>query len=110
MPVVPSVTALASIMDRAHTSRRDRMFTKFRLTSILAAGALALGLSSVAEGQVTTDVTLLDGAGNTIASDVRSFDENEAGSGLAAGFTPVVGSTFTFLYQSNVVGFNSAAG
>ena len=86
------------------------MFTKFRLTSILAAGALALALSSVAQGQVTTDVTVLDGAGNTIADNVRSFDENEAGSGLAAGFIPVVGSTFAFLYQSNVVGFNSAAG
>jgi hypothetical protein len=86
------------------------MFTKFRLTSILPAGALALALSSAAQGQVTTDVTVRDGAGNTIADNVRSFDENEAGSGLAAGFVPVVGSTFAFLYQSNVVGFNSAAG
>ena len=51
-----------------------------------------------------------DGAGNTIANNVRSFDENEAGSGLAVGFTPVVGSTFTFLYQANVVSFNDAAG
>jgi hypothetical protein len=86
------------------------MFTTFRLTTIVAAGALALALSSVAQGQVTTDVTVLDGSGNTIADNVRSFDENEAGSGLAAGFTPQVGSTFAFLYQSNVVGFNSAAG
>jgi len=41
---------------------------------------------------------------------VRSFDLNEAGSGLAVGFTPVAGSSFTFLYQANVVGFNGAAG
>ena len=86
------------------------MFAQFRLTPILAAGALAFGLSSVAQGQIVTDVTVLDGAGNMIASDVRSFDENEAGSGLAVGFTPVVGDTFTFLYQANVVSFNGAAG
>ena len=41
---------------------------------------------------------------------MRSFDENEAGSGLAVGFVPVVGSTFTFLYQANVVSFNDATG
>jgi len=57
-----------------------------------------------------TDVTVKDGAGNTIANNVRSFDESEAGSGLALGFTPVAGSTFSFLYQANVVGFNDAAG
>ena len=51
-----------------------------------------------------------NGAGTTIATNVRSFDENEAGSGLAVGFTPVVGSSFTFLYQANVVSFNGAAG
>jgi hypothetical protein len=86
------------------------MFAQFRLTPILAAGALALGLSSAAQGQVTTDVTVLDGAGNVIANDVRSFDENEAGSGMALGFTGQQGSTFTFLYQANVVGFNDANG
>ena len=32
------------------------MFAQFRLTAILAAGALALGLSSVAQGQIVTDV------------------------------------------------------
>ena len=51
-----------------------------------------------------------DGAGNTIANNVHTFDENEAGSGLALGFTPVVGSTFSFLYQANVVSFNDATG
>jgi hypothetical protein len=86
------------------------MFAQFRLTPILAAGALALGLSSVAQGQTTTNVNVLDGAGNVIAADVRSFDENEAGSGLAVGFTPVLDSTFTFLYQANVVNFNDAFG
>ena len=69
-----------------------------------------LGLSTVANAQTITDVLVRDGAGNTIADNVRSFDENEAGSGLAVGFTPVVGSTFTFLYQANVVSFNDAAG
>jgi len=86
------------------------MFAQFRLTPILAAGALALGLSSVAQGQTTTNVNVLDGAGNVIAADVRSFDENEAGSGMALGFTGQQGSTFTFLYQANVVNFNDAAG
>ena len=86
------------------------MLAKFRLTTILAAGALALGLSSVAQAGPVTDVNVLDGAGNTIASNVRSFDENEAGSGMAVGFVPQVGSTFTFLYQANVVGFNDAVG
>jgi hypothetical protein len=86
------------------------MFAQFRLTPILAAGALALGLSSVAQGQTTTNVNVLDGAGNVIAADVRSFDENEAGSGMALGFTGQQGSTFTFLYQANVVNFNDAFG
>ena len=86
------------------------MFAQFRLTTILAAGALALGLTSVAQGQTTTNVLVRDGAGNVIATDVRSFDENEAGSGLAINFTPDVGSSFTFLYQANVVNFNDAAG
>ena len=85
------------------------MFAKFRLATILSVGALALGLGPVAQA-ATTDVTVLDGAGNTIANDVRSFDENEAGSGLAVGFQPVIGSTFSFLYQANVVNFNDAAG
>ena len=57
-----------------------------------------------------TDVVVADGAGNIIATDVRSFDENEAGSGLAVGFVPVVGSSFSFLYQANVVSFNDATG
>lgn len=86
------------------------MLAKFRLTTVLAAGAWALGLGTLAHGQVATDVTVLDGAGNVVAADVRSFDENEAGSGLAVGFTPVVGDTFTFLYQANVVNFNDASG
>ena len=86
------------------------MFAQFRLTTTLAAGALALGLSSVAQGQTTTDVTVLDGNGNVIANNVRSFDENESGSGLAVGFTGQQGSTFTFLYQANVLGFVDANG
>jgi hypothetical protein len=86
------------------------MFAKFRLATILSVGALALSLSPLAQAGPTTDVTVSDGAGNVIADNVRSFDENEAGSGLAVGFTPVIGSTFTFLYQANVVNFNDAAG
>ena len=85
------------------------MATKFSLTAGLAMLA-TLGLSSVASAQTTTDVLVQNGAGNTIATNVRSFDDNEAGSGLAVGFTPVVGSSFTFLYQANVVSFNDAAG
>lgn len=85
------------------------MFAKLRSATILSVGALALSLSSLAQA-ATTDVTVSDGAGNTIADNVRSFDENEAGSGMAVGFTPVIGSTFQFLYQANVVGFNDALG
>ena len=86
------------------------MFAKLRLATILSVGAAALSLGSVAQAQTVTDVTVKDGAGNTIAENVRSFDENEAGSGLAVGFTPVIGSTFSFLYQANVVSFNDASG
>jgi len=85
------------------------MLRKFRLTTILAAAAFAFGFASVAKA-ATTDVTVRDGAGNIVAQNVHSFDENEAGSGLAVGFTPVVGSSFSFLYQANVVSFNDAAG
>jgi len=73
-------------------------------------GASSLAVTSLANAQATTDVLVRDGAGNLIASNVRSFDENEAGSGLAVGFAPVVGNTFSFLYQANVVAFNDAAG
>ena len=86
------------------------MVTKFSLTAAALAMATTLGLSTTANAQATTDVLVQDGAGNTIATNVHTFDENEAGSGLALGFTPVVGSTFSFLYQANVVGFNDAAG
>ena len=86
------------------------MATKFSLTAAALAAAAAFGLSSAANAAGTTDVTVQDGAGNTIANNVHTFDENEAGSGLALGFTPVVGSTFSFLYQANVVSFNDASG
>ena len=82
----------------------------FRLTAALALGVSTLALTTLAHGQATTDVLVRNGAGATIATNVRSFDENEAGSGLAVGFTPIVGSTFSFLYQANVVGFNNALG
>jgi len=85
------------------------MAMKFSLTAAALALATA-GVIPVANAQNVTDVLVQNGAGTTIATDVRSFDENEAGSGLAVGFTPVVGSTFTFLYQANVVSFNDAAG
>jgi hypothetical protein len=55
-------------------------------------------------------VLVSNGAGTTIADNVRSFDENEAGSGLAVGFVPTVGSSFSFLYQANLVAFNDALG
>ena len=85
------------------------MATKFSLTAAALAVAATLGLSSIANAG-TTDVMVLDGAGNTVANNVHTFDENEAGSGLALGFTPVPGSTFSFLYQANVVSFNDATG
>ena len=85
------------------------MLTKFRLTAILAAGALALGLSTVAQAQVTTDVTVLDGAGNCRRQ--RSLLRRERGRQRPGRrLHPVVGSTFTFLYQANVVSFNDASG
>lgn len=81
-----------------------------RLSSAVVLGAASVTMTSLAHAQTTTDVLVRDGAGNTIATNVRSFDENEAGSGLAVGFAPVVGNTFSFLYQANVVAFNDAAG
>ena len=86
------------------------MLNRSRLTPAFVMGASTLAIATLAHGQTTTDVLVRNGAGGTIATNVRSFDENEAGSGLAQGFTPVVGSTFSFLYQANVVGFNDAAG
>jgi len=85
------------------------MVTKFALSAAALTMAAALGLGTAANA-APTDVTVQDGAGNTIASNVHTFDENEAGSGLALGFTPVVGTSFTFLYQANVVSFNDALG
>ena len=85
------------------------MFRIPTLTRALLLSGLVVGVAPLAEA-ITTDVRVLDGAGNVIASNVRSFDENEAGSGLAVGFVPVVGSNFTFLYQANVVSFNDATG
>jgi hypothetical protein len=85
------------------------MVTKFALSAAALTMAAALGLGTAANA-APTDVAVQDGAGNTIASNVHTFDENEAGSGLALGFTPVVGTSFTFLYQANVVSFNDALG
>ena len=85
------------------------MFRIPTLTRALLLSGLVVGVAPLAEA-VTTDVLVRDGTGNVIASDVRSFDENEAGSGLMVGFVPVVGDTFTFLYQANVVSFNDANG
>ena len=86
------------------------MGTKFGFTAAALALAATLGLGTPANAQTATDVLVQNGAGVTIATNVASFDENEAGSGLALGFTPVVGSTFSFLYQANVVSFNDAGG
>jgi len=85
------------------------MVTKFSLTAAAIATVAALGLGTTASA-APTDVLVQDGAGNVIATGVHTFDENEAGSGLALGFNPSVGSTFTFLYQANVVSFNDALG
>jgi hypothetical protein len=86
------------------------MFKIPTLTRALLLSGLVVGVVPLAQAQVTTDVLVRDGSGNVIANNVHSFDENEAGSGLAVGFVPQVDSTFTFLYQANVVAFNDAAG
>ena len=86
------------------------MVTKFALSAAILAMVATLGLSSTANAASVTDVTVQDGAGNTIANNVHTFDENEAGSGLALGYVPVAGSTFSLLYQANVVNFNDATG
>jgi len=89
------------------------MFTRTRFAQALALAGVSLALAPAAQAQVTTDVTVRDGSGNVIANNVRSFDENEAGSGLVIGLgarAPTVGETLTFLYQANVVSFNDAAG
>jgi hypothetical protein len=85
------------------------MVTKFSLTATALAIATTFGMSTAANA-VPTDVLVQDGTGKVIATGVHTFDENEAGSSLALGFTPVVGSTFSFLYQSNVGAFNDAWG
>jgi len=81
-----------------------------KLAHAVALAGVSLAIAPLAHAQITTNVLVRDGVGNVIANNVRSFDENEAGSGLALGFTPVVGSTFVFLYQANVVAFNNASG
>ena len=86
------------------------MFKIPALTRALVVSGLVVGVVPLAQAQVTTDVLVRDGAGNVIASDVHEFDWNSAGSGLAVGFTPVVGDTFTFLYQANLVAFNDVNG
>jgi len=89
------------------------MFTRTRFAQALALAAVSTAFAPLAQAQVLTDVTVRDGSGNVIANNVRSFDENEAGSGLVIGLgqrAPVVGETLTFLYQANVVAFIDAAG
>ena len=86
------------------------MFKIPTLTRALVVAGLVVGVVPLAQAQVTTDVLVRDGAGNVIADNVHEFDWNAAGSGLAQGFTPTVGTTFTFLYQANLVAFNDANG
>jgi hypothetical protein len=86
------------------------MFKIPTLTRALVVAGLVVGIAPLAQAQATTDVLVRDGAGNVIASDVHEFDWNTAGSGLAEGFTPVLGSSFTFLYQANLVAFNDVNG
>jgi hypothetical protein len=85
------------------------MFNIPALTRALVVSGLVVGVVPLAQA-ATTDVLVRDGAGNVIATDVHEFDWNAAGGGLAVGFTPTVGSTFTFLYQANLVAFNDVNG
>lgn len=84
--------------------------TKSRFKPVMLAGAVLVSMASLAHAQVSTDVLVRDGTGTTIANNVSDFDWSSAGSGLAVGFQPTVGNTFTFLYQANLVGFLDADG
>ena len=100
--MVAATTAVVAVGQKATVKIRT-------LTRALLLSGLVVGVTPLASAQ-TTNILIRDGAGNTIADNVRSFDWNEAGSGLAVNFQPVVGSTFRLLYQANVVSFNNANG
>ncbi|ALT75990.1 hypothetical protein AT984_00930 [Paucibacter sp. KCTC 42545] len=74
--------------------------------------ALALaGVTSALAASAFASVTVKDGLGNTLASGVTAFDENETGSGVVKGAgtaAPVVGAIQDYLYQANVVSFTGA--
>lgn len=75
--------------------------------AILAATGL-LGSASLAHADVIQDVKVLDGAGNTLATNIRSFDWSAGGSGVAqgAGSGPLsVGQEIPFLYQADLARF-----
>lgn len=75
----------------------------------IALGAVTgLGWSMAASAQIHTDVNLYDDAGNLVQGDITEFDWSARGSGVAKGIGPfgtplVVGQTFDFSYQSNLV-------
>lgn len=81
-----------------------------RLTHLVRALALA-GVTSALAASAFATVTVKDGLGNTLASGITAFDENETGSGVLKGVgsaVPVVGAIQDYLYQANVVSFTGA--
>ena len=78
---------------------------------LAAAGVALAAFGFVAAAQAAgTDVNVLDGAGNSLATDVSEFDWSSTGSGLSIGAGPfgsplAVGDTFPFKYQSFLAGF-----
>lgn len=81
-----------------------------RVTHLVRTLALA-GVTSALAASAFATVTVKDGAGNTLASGITAFDENETGSGVlkgTGGAMPIVGALQDYLYQANVVSFTGA--
>lgn len=78
----------------------------------LVQGLLAAGLATTLTSGAFASITVKDGVGGTLASNVVAFDENETGSGVIIGAgagMPVLGAVQDYLYQSNVVGFTGGS-
>jgi len=80
-----------------------------RKTLLGVALAAALGGAATAQAGTVINFNLDDGAPPPLATNQSAIDWNEAGSGVAIGVGPVgtpftVGTTFSFLYQANMVG------
>ncbi len=85
---------------------------------LFTAVAAAMGMSAVTTAHAghggQSNVDVFNGAGTLLAGNVYEFDWSSGGQGVGIGTNPIttgsVSTTFTFLYQSVLVGFNNAPG